>query len=351
MLTEVQNKVILPSYINPTQRKRIFDPKLWPTLKNNPVFIEIDDIHHRFDATPLETVPRTVKSVKEAVTAMQTPRDFDQLNRLLAGLKHAGRQHNPRTLGVITRFLGSKGQLARVIEAARQVKRTGFRVASPPVLHSILNRCQVKAVDAGWERAETEQALKWARHALEMAALDSHKYPRGATPSTPLHRDPIALTTPLHLSAALAVGHHGGHDVDKVVTSYARQLVHAWPQDKGVQDLYPAELLKRSQIKGGVYHIASPKASYTTLAMALHGFRLASQVVEPELAKHLDALAARLEADLAAIRAALPNGLEEGSLHKKMSDVLFDANGAIKFEPKQSEPVEEPVAEVEKQAE
>ncbi|KAH6687341.1 hypothetical protein F5X68DRAFT_231818 [Plectosphaerella plurivora] len=334
ILTEAQNKIILPSYINTVQRKRIFDPKQAASLKNNPVFIEIDDIYHRFDATPIATIPRTKKTLRTAVAAMETPRDFQQFNRLLSGFNHAGESLNPEILAALCRMMAAKGQLGVLLEAARQVKRTGLQVGSPAVLHTLLTWTQVKALDAGWARAETEQALKWTRHILEMSALEPHKFSVKRMPPLPfpLHRDPIALTAPLHLAAALAVGHEGGRDFDKQVTLYARQLVNAWPANKGYADLYPAQNVEAKARFGGFQHLSSPSAMHSSLSLALHGMRLASKVVDKELAGQLDAIAARLQTDIAANTALLPRGLEEGSMHKKLNDSLFDASGAVKLD-------------------
>jgi hypothetical protein len=284
---------------------------------------------------------------------METPRDFDQFNRLLAGFTHAGDKPDPAVLAALSRVLAGKGQLGVLLEAARQVKRTGFQVGSPTVVHTLLTWAQVKALDAGWARAETEKALKWSRHILEMSALDAHKFVHKRRPVLhfPLHRDPIALTAPLHLAAALAVGHEGGLDLDKQVSLYARQLVHVWPQDKGYKELYPNEALQTLTRLGGVDYVRSARTMYTTMSLALHGLKLASQVVEPELAKHLDAIAARLETDLAADKASFPNGLEEGSMHKRVSGELFDANGAIKFDVKSEAAEAAPAAEEAEKAE
>lgn len=346
-LTEIQNKIILPSYINAAQRDRITNPDLRHALKTNPVIIEIDDLQHRFDFLSIDDLPRTTKLLVASINEMQTPRDFDNLGRLLTGLRRAKRTIKPHVLARITRMLGTKGHVFSAIEAARQVKKTGFQVSTPRIAHDLLFWTQYKAMASGWARRETEQAAKWARVVAEMAGSPIHKArPRGFVDCGPLERDPLVVAAQLHMVSAFAVGHQGGVDVGNRAGLLARQLVDVWPRGKKLAELYTDAQRGAHERFGGAAHVTVHKVMLTQLAMALHGFRLATQILEPRLADHVAAVADAVQVELDEHRAGFGE-VHEGSVADKVLTGLFDGSGNIKFE---VQPEPEPVAEVQAEA-
>ena len=58
----------------------------------------------------------------------------------------------PMCLWLRERASERPGLLREILEAARQVKRTGLQVGSPAVLHSLMTWTQMKALNAGWTR-------------------------------------------------------------------------------------------------------------------------------------------------------------------------------------------------------
>ncbi|KAM0276755.1 hypothetical protein ACHAQH_006404 [Verticillium albo-atrum] len=353
ILTEIQNKIILPYYLPPHQRERVFNEKHRNSLRMNPVDIEIDGLTHRFSHLSWKEIPSTRAVFHEALRHMETTHDWSNFVRLLSGLREAKRVINTPMFIKMIRQTGAKGRVFAVIDAARQTKRTGLRFDLPQKVQEVLLFVQLKALDAGWEKRELEQALRWSAMVLEMAADPSHKLDKRRPEwlSWPVERDPLALTAPLHLAAALAVGHHGGKDVDGKVAHWAKQVVGVWPAGKALLDVYPAEAFSgkgsMSGDRGDVRYLSAAPLYVAPAANALHGLKLAAQVVEPALAEKLNGIAAALEPELAKKIGELKDGLKEGSLPHRVYTNEFDAQGGVKLDVKAS-PVEEtaPVEEV-----
>ncbi|CRK40771.1 hypothetical protein BN1708_016828, partial [Verticillium longisporum] len=243
ILTEIQNKIILPYYLPPHQRERVFNEKHRNSLRMNPVDIEIDGLTHRFSHLPWKEIPSTRAVFHEALRNMETTHDWSNFVRLLSGLREAKRVINTAMFVKMIRQTGAKGRVFAVIDAARQTKRTGLRFDLPQKVQEVLLFVQLKALDAAWEKKELEQALRWSTMVLEMAADPAHRLEKRRPDwlSWPVERDPLSLTAPLHLAAALAVGHNAGRDVDGRVAYWAKQVVAAWPAGKGLLEAYPAE--------------------------------------------------------------------------------------------------------------
>ncbi|KAL2753806.1 hypothetical protein ACRALDRAFT_1071800 [Sodiomyces alcalophilus JCM 7366] len=333
VLTEVQNKIVLPSYLPRHQRQRIFNPKFRGSLKSNPVIIEIDGLTHRFDHIPLEARPSTRACVYSALQKMETARDWSNFIRLFAGLRRAHIHLSIPNWIKIIRQVGSKRQIYSIIDAARQIRRTGLALDVPAKVHEVLLFTQVKALEAGWAKEELEQALRWSVMVLDMVADPRHEMAESRRPAWfnwPLARDPLALAAPLHLAAALAVGHHGGQDIDGQVAAWAKQVVVAWPEGRGVMDLYPEAAYEDSK-NGGVGSLKSGGDYVSKVSMALHGLQLATQVVEPALAEKLRGIIKAVEPELAG-RLGQMGELHEDGLPAQVYNNQFNGQGALKFE-------------------
>ncbi|RBQ64511.1 hypothetical protein VDGD_03753 [Verticillium dahliae] len=162
ILTEIQNKIILPYYLPPHQRERVFNEKHRNSLRMNPVDIEIDGLTHRFSHLPWKEIPSTRAVFHEALRNMETTHDWSNFVRLLSGLREAKRVINTAMFVKMIRQTGAKGRVFAVIDAARQTKRTGLRFDLPQKVQEVLLFVQLKALDAAWEKKELEQALRCA---------------------------------------------------------------------------------------------------------------------------------------------------------------------------------------------
>jgi hypothetical protein len=297
VLSEILHKIILPARLPPPQQKRVYQKSAKDSLKRDPVIIEVEGYEHRFEHIDKlgGDVPNSSKILFQALRLMETKADWDNLTRLLSGMNKAGRRWNSADHSKMIRLAGSKGQIYSIIEAARQVRRTNFKVDTPEQLSELLHWVQMKAVDSNWDADATAKALRWSEMVLEILQDSKHK----STPVTgqaPLHRDPQVLGAILHLAAARAVKHQEGKDVGGKVTEYAKAVVAQWPADKGLKSLYPEEL--NSDKKNGTWYLLQSRTQYlATAGPILSGLKLAMQVVEPSLAAQLKPIAATLEAE------------------------------------------------------
>ncbi|KAK3901398.1 hypothetical protein C8A05DRAFT_34914 [Staphylotrichum tortipilum] len=303
LLNEYRQKVILPTYLVPEQRKKIYKRRLEKYLVNDPVTMEIDGVVHKFryvDVT--KDVPSTPKTWAAALRLMQTPADFANIRPLLEGLKRAHRALTPAMQHRMVRWAGahaaggSGGALQVVLDAARSVRRTGFALSSSELVGQVLLALQGPAINGGWSEAETRTALKRVRGVLDMLESDEAHAPRAETAGAfPFFRDPQMLAYHLHLVAAIAVHHHAGADRDGIVAKYAAELVALWPEGAGLLDLQPEEAYADP---AKMKYLLDRNVYLWYAAPVLSALGMAAKMVEPELAKQLQSRAAKVESEV-----------------------------------------------------
>ncbi|OLN85803.1 hypothetical protein CCHL11_09204 [Colletotrichum chlorophyti] len=308
ILEEIQSNIILPYYLPIHQRKRVFSEKAKHRLKNDPVYLEIDGLEHRFAHINEESLPASRDITWKALRAMQTPDDWNNFARLLSGMRNAGRHYSQTDFAKMIRIAGAQGQIYTIIDAARQVRKTGLRLDNSEKVNEVLHFVQMRAVDAEWDKEKTEQALRWTEIVLEMLEDESHKpdnrklkkrlAEQGQVPHRfELFKDPQILGAALHLSAVLAVKHNEGKDVGGKVEAFARKVVARWPAGKGLLELHPEEAY--ADRADGVAYLVNSRTQYLSYASPiLHGLLLATRVVEKPLAQRLQGIAAALGAEV-----------------------------------------------------
>ena len=336
LLETVRYKIILPSYLPTDQRKRLYNRHYKAQLEADPITMEIDGEKLRFYFTDkVRAVPSTKKALYEIVDLMKTPDDWAILPRLLEGLcVQAGRKLRYDQYGKLIRRAAMAGCLHTVLTCAREVKRTKFKLDSHEIANDLMINIQAEAILSDWDAAETGKALQRTERVLDMLEEDDHqptKKKDAATKATyPLYKDPLILGARLHMAAAMAVKHNGGVDSDGKVAKYARELVALWPEGRNALELYGEQDFKADP---SLRHLRHDTQVVFTVAPLLNGFRLAAQVVDPELAQQLESRAAVLEKELSAALARKP--MREGG---RMQQVY------LKLFPDQSPPVAEETA-------
>ncbi|EOO02265.1 hypothetical protein UCRPA7_2233 [Phaeoacremonium minimum UCRPA7] len=247
VLDTIRHKILLPTYIRPEQRKKIFRPRYAKELKSNPITMEIDgEVIKFYGMDPTKgDIPNTRKILFEAIDKMVTREDWSNLPHLLEGLYYnANRKLLPEDYPKMTRKAGVKGQTYTIIECARQVKKTGFRLDTSEKVQELLSWVQLMAIDAEMDPEVTKKALTWSELVLEMLEDKQHQPKRKDEvflKRFPLNRDPQILSVPLFLSASLAASQPGDEEIIEKVTKYAKDIVNLWPADKGLMELHPAE--------------------------------------------------------------------------------------------------------------
>ncbi|CAJ2506428.1 Uu.00g005580.m01.CDS01 [Anthostomella pinea] len=303
LLNTIRHKIILPSYLPLAQRKKIYSPKHEKKLQSDPIIIEIDGEVLKFrHMNPFNgDIPQTRRSVMQAIQLFDTSDDFLNLKPLLEGIAYANRKFDPSFHTKILRVVGAKGRIYDIIDCARSVRRTGFKLDSSEKANEVLHWVQMKAVDSRWDADQTAQALRWAEMVLEMLQDEGHQPRRRKDDppldgELPLSRDPMVLAAPLHLAAAMVTRHDAGDEVREMVTKHATDIVRLWPQGRKLKELQPAQLYQDHDKLG---YLVEPNKFVVLAAPLLRGLETAIQVVEPQLADQLrsrhDTLAAEVQ--------------------------------------------------------
>ena len=261
-------------------------------------------------------VPNTEKTAMLAVNKFRTDEDFANLRPLLEGLQVAGRTFSVAFWTKLARVAGTRGHIYDILDCARSVKTTGYQLDTSEKVNEILHFFQLKAADAGWDKAETGQAFRWAKMVYEMLPAEEHqpepvKLPGGRVAprvDMPLDRDPQVILAPLHLAAALVVKCGvESESLKEAVADYARDLVKLWPAGRSLRSIHPAEAYAEHDRMG---YLLEPNKFLTLATPLLHGLELAAQAVpDPALAEELKA---RFESLSAEIEQARPDALKGG---------------------------------------
>ncbi|KAK6209564.1 hypothetical protein QIS74_11148 [Colletotrichum tabaci] len=301
ILEEIQSNIILPYHLPIHQRKRVFSEKLKHRLKSDPVYLEIDGLEHRFSHINKEALPPSRELTWKALRAMQTPQDWNNFVRLLSGMRNAGRNYSQADFSKMISIAGEQGQIYTIIDAARQVRKTGLRLDNSEKVNMVLHFVQMRAVESDWDKEITEQSLRWTEMVLEMVEDPNHalvKEKRMKLVGRPrLANDPQILAAALHLSAVLAVKHNGGNDIDGKVAKYATRVAKLWPASKGLLKL-SRESAYDDRENGLAYLVNSRDMYLSCASPIMHGLFMASRVVEKPLADKLRAISKTLATEV-----------------------------------------------------
>ncbi|KAI1800054.1 hypothetical protein F4811DRAFT_557221 [Daldinia bambusicola] len=314
LLNTIRHKIILPAYLPTDQRKKMYSPNYKKKLQSDPIIMEIDGEVFKFGYQNLfRGIPQTRRSIVTAISRFEAPEDFANLRPLMEGIAYARRHFDPDFYCKILRVLGAKGRIFDVIELARGVARTGFRLDSSEKVNEVMHWVQMKAVDAAWDPAETAKAFRWAEMVLELLQEEDHKPKRYKNEhplegELPLDRDPMVLLAPLHLAAAL-VWKQGAEAsetaVDKLV-KHARDIVRLWPEGRELSKVQPQALYEEFDKMG---YLNEPNKYVAITAPLLRGLEIAIEVLEPrspdlagQLRSRRDILAGEVEQSLKAAK-------------------------------------------------
>ncbi|KAI1106270.1 hypothetical protein F4804DRAFT_301353 [Jackrogersella minutella] len=296
VLNLIRHQIILPAYLPTEQRIKLTKKKYEKSLQSDPITMEIDGevIKFRY-RSPFREIINTRTSLFQALTHFSTPEDFANLSPLLEGLANAKRIIRPQWYCKIIRICGDQGFINVILECARAVRRTNFKLNSSESSVSVLHYIQMKAVDSDWDPEETAQALRWAEMVLDMLQEPEH-LPKVKTEAEdegqlPLHKDPLALLAPLHLAAALVLkqGAEADPALLEKVTRYAKDIILLWPEGKGLKEIQPAVLYEDDK---PLEYLMLPNKFTGFASPLLYGLQTAAKLItDPELAAQLQARA------------------------------------------------------------
>ncbi|KAL2256438.1 hypothetical protein VTK26DRAFT_1685 [Humicola hyalothermophila] len=319
ILDTFRQEILLPTYLPGEQRKRLYKPKFKQMLQHDPVTMEIDGVVHKFRFIDRMQLPNTKKLMKNALAAMKTPADLQNLPLLLEGCKRAHRKLDHHFYNQITRKVAGANNLPLVLEMIKAVDKTGFKLNTPDKICEVLLAIQEVAIRSRWNKDKTIRAIRQTQLILNLLETDKAHKPLHAT-KLPVHLNPHYLALRLHLVAALAVHHQEGKDVDGKVTKYAEQLVSLWPEGKGLLDLMEENADIADMVK--FQHPLLHRANYVlNAAPVLNGLTLAAQVVDPGLAMQLQNRADAVDAEFKTAMAGVPEGKNKRG--EEMYKLLF----------------------------
>lgn len=323
LLHEMQQKIILPSVLPQTERKKIFRERYKEKLELEPIEIEIDGkrIKFRYLDYRKGEVPTTRKIFFKALDNMKTKEDWQKLPKLLEALQHhARRKFEVSDWPKIVRKAGMSGNMGPIIESVKMPERTGFKLDMSEKVQEIMSLIVWEAAEAGWSISSLNTALKSAERILEALNGEGHElhtrdkeHAELIKDRFPLRRDPQILATPLFLTAMLAVKHGKAEHADRM-RRYAEVIVSQWPDGKGLLELHPHEAYV--DVEGTAYLMEKNKFVLVASPI-LKGFDLAMEGLSSDLASQL-----KLRRD--PVAAEVRSALESDDMKKGRGKYLYD---------------------------
>lgn len=323
LLHEMQQKIILPSVLPLSQRKKIFRERYREKLELEPIEIEIDGkrIKFRYLDYRKGEVPTTRKIFFKALDNMKTKEDWQKLPKLLEALQHnARRKFEVSDWPKIVRKAGMSGNMGPIIDSVKIPERTGFKLDMSEKVQEIMSLIVWEAAEAGWSISSLNTALKSAERILEALNGEGHElhtrdkeHAELIKDRFPLRRDPQILATPLFLTAMLAVKHGKTEHADRM-RRYAQVVVSQWPEGKGLLELHPHEAYV--DVEGTAYLMEKNKFVLVASPI-LKGFDLAMEGLSSDLASQL-----KLRRD--PLAAEVRSALESDDMKKGRGKYLYD---------------------------
>lgn len=227
ILATFRNKVFLPAHLSKQQQDLIYKKKNQRLLSVEPVTARISGEDFQLEhIDKVKDLPNTRRAFFEAVDLMKEKRDWDQIPNLLQGLKNAGTNLKPHFLLILIRKAAVVGRMDVMIECARRVDATGFRLNDPELVAALMWGIQCKAITSEFEAKETKKALAWAEMLLVIMEEDRHAGRRVILESDPRRRLEV-VGAPLQLAAVRAAKHLNLKDEHGMVQKYAERAVAA----------------------------------------------------------------------------------------------------------------------------
>ncbi|KAL5612969.1 hypothetical protein BROUX41_003953 [Berkeleyomyces rouxiae] len=302
-LTTILHRIVLPYRLPAPQRKMVFSEDYRSRLQTDPIVIEVDGYEHRFETLNFKKkdMPNSRAILLKALRLMKTPADWENLVRLLNGYARSKRTIKLHDRFRIIREAGCTGNIWAIIDAMRQSEKSGLYLRHLPPVDEMMYWLCDKAIKSSWNAHETKQAATWATIVMDILEEPEHRRQKKTFAPRELHREPQVLAQYLLLLAARSVFHGDKLDVDGQVTKVAQLLALEWPAGKGLLDLHPIPKEEPSRdskmLRAKVDYVEDFYLHYSATrhisiaATTLKAIELAKQIVNPELAAKLDAIA------------------------------------------------------------
>lgn len=264
------------------------------SLENVPVTVEIGGEEIRLkhiDKT--KDVPNQRKALREALELMKEKKDWDNFPLLLEGLHSAGRVTDEIVLEQFIRRASMAGRQDAVLESARRVSKTGFRINTREIAKMVVWWIQYRALASGFSQADTKKALSMAEQIAILMEDKAHAGGRVADTEDP-RTSPEVIGLLLELSA-LNAKHQGGKDEDGSVEKYAKGLL-ASLRDKELEGM-----MRHQKIDPARVQELESNSMLQTVAPILLGVRTAVSILDQssDTTRQLRDLETKLSAQVA----------------------------------------------------
>ncbi|PQE23804.1 hypothetical protein CJF30_00008799 [Rutstroemia sp. NJR-2017a BBW] len=225
VLAQYRSKLFFPAHLSEYDRRLVYSPKNSSSLLNDPKYVDIGGESFRLEPIrQLWDEPSKRKGFRRALYLMVDTKHWNNLPRLLEGLKDCKRPLKKDQVQEMIRKAALANRIDIIIECARRVTDTGFRLNEPEVVKSVMWGLHVKAAQSDWAEKETEQALRLGEMVAEM--LEDKQHAGGPiVGDDDVRRLPEVIGILLELAAVRASKHLEGKDADGKVATYAARIV------------------------------------------------------------------------------------------------------------------------------
>jgi hypothetical protein len=249
----------------------------------NPVSVEIGGEEFRLkhiDRT--KDLPSTRSDVPKIFKLMQR-QDWDNAPLLWEGLnevKHPKGRNEKQWQKHVNQFIRNAakgGRMDVVVETAKRVERTGFRLHTRALVQQIMWWIQYQGLAANFGPEETKRALSLATQVSNL--LEDAKHAGGAVLSvlSDPRTSPEVSGTLLQLSAIRAK--QGDEEAAKNVERYAKVFMATLKQEgMMIEGMYASEFMEETNEDNRAVYMASDELQ--TIAPILYGVRVAQEVLK-----------------------------------------------------------------------
>ncbi|GME66339.1 Vacuolar aminopeptidase 1 [Neofusicoccum parvum] len=225
VLDLARRRILVPAHLNAAQRRLVYGERHRARLAAEPVRSTVAGADVALEHVDRQRdVPARWAALRDAMALARSHRDWDNVARLLEGLRDAGVGLREGWVEKFVREAGEGRALHVVLRCVQRAERTGVRLRSVGVVEWVMWEVRRVAARSDWGERETERAVGWAEQVVELMEREEHCGGRRVEKGD-LRTLPFVIATPLELAAVQALKWKDGVDEDGMVKAYAERLV------------------------------------------------------------------------------------------------------------------------------
>lgn len=224
LLSAFRNNVFFPARLTPDHKRLVYRKRHAALLQEDPVTVNIAG--ELFRLKPIDRtkdLPSHTTGLIKAVSLMKTKQDWNNLIPLLAGWKTSPYKLDSETKERLTRKAGQAGRIDKLVECAKRVDYTGFKLDCPHIVTEMVWYASYNAALSDWQVKETAKALSMVEQISYLLEDSKHAGGYEIADEDPRVR-PELIGTLLQLSSVYVTRYQEGKDEDGKVKKYAERL-------------------------------------------------------------------------------------------------------------------------------